>query len=56
MLPQQVCEKDLIVCNPIDQIGKDELGRMIIVDPDEDNPDEYLRQVAEALKQGGMRV
>ena len=42
------CEKDLIVCNPIDQIGKDELGRMIIVDPDEDNPDEYLRQVAEA--------
>ncbi|MAT85664.1 MAG: hypothetical protein CMA25_01750, partial [Euryarchaeota archaeon] len=49
------CEKDLIVCNPIDQIGKDELGRMIIVDPDEDNPDEYLRQVAEALKQGGMK-
>ena len=37
------------------QIGKKQIGKIIIVDPDDDNPEEFLRQVAEALQQGGMR-
>ncbi|MEC7589407.1 MAG: class II aldolase/adducin family protein [Candidatus Thermoplasmatota archaeon] len=49
------CEKDLVLMQPIDEIGKDSIGKVIIVDPDEENPREYLRQVAEALNQGGMR-
>ena len=49
------CEKDLIVVQPIDEIGKKQIGKIIIVDPDEDNPENFLRQVAEALTQGGMR-
>ena len=49
------CEKDLILLNPIDEIGKQHIGKIIIVDPDPDNPEDYLRQVAEALNQGGMR-
>ena len=49
------CEKDLVLVQPIDEIGKKHIGKIIIVDPDDDNPDEFLRQVAEALQQGGMR-
>ena len=49
------CEKDLVLMQPVDEIGKKHLGKIIIVDPDEENPDEFLRQVAEALQQGGMR-
>ncbi|HIF45735.1 MAG TPA: hypothetical protein EYQ73_02930 [Candidatus Poseidoniales archaeon] len=49
------CEKDLILCSPIDEIGKKMLGKIIIVDPDDENPDDFLRQTAEALKQGGGR-
>ena len=40
---------------PIDNLGKDNIGKVIIVDPDDENPREYLRQVAEALNLGGMR-
>ena len=49
------CEKDLVLMQPIDNLGKDNIGKVIIVDPDDENPREYLRQVAEALNQGGMR-
>ena len=49
------CEKDLILCSPIDEIGKSMLGKIVIVDPDEENPDDFLRQTAEALKQGGSK-
>ncbi|MEC7229313.1 MAG: class II aldolase/adducin family protein [Candidatus Thermoplasmatota archaeon] len=49
------CEKDLVLMQPIDEIGKNSIGKVIIVDPDDENPREYLRQVAEALNQGGMR-
>ena len=49
------CEKDLVLMQPIDEIGKEHIGKIIIVDPDPENPDEFLRQVAEALQQGGMR-
>ena len=49
------CEKDLILCSPIDEVGKKQLGKIIIVDPDYDNPDDFLRQTAEALKQGGSK-
>ena len=49
------CEKDLIVCSPIDEIGKKMLGKIVIVDPDDENPDDFLRQTAEALKQGGNK-
>jgi ribulose-5-phosphate 4-epimerase/fuculose-1-phosphate aldolase len=49
------CEKDLIVCTPIDHAGKKHIGKIIIVDPDDDNPEDFLRQTAEALKQGGMK-
>ena len=49
------CEKDLVLVQPIDGIGKEQIGKVIIVDPDEDNPDDFLRQIVEALKQGGMR-
>ena len=49
------CEKDLILCSPIDEIGKKMLGKIVIVDPDDDNPDDFLRQTAEALKQGGSK-
>mgnify|MGYP002815846976 CR=1 FL=1 len=49
------CEKDLVLVQPIDEIGKKHIGKIIIVDPDDENPEEFLRQVAEALQQGGMR-
>ena len=49
------CEKDLVVVSPIDEIGKRNIGKVVIVDPDDDNPDDFLRQVMEALQQGGMR-
>ena len=50
------CEKDLVLVKPIDEMGKKHIGSVVIVDPDEDDPAEYLRQVAEALQQGGMRA
>ena len=31
------------------------LGKIIIVDPDDENPEDFLRQTADALKQGGMK-
>ncbi|MGB1549733.1 MAG: class II aldolase/adducin family protein, partial [Candidatus Poseidoniaceae archaeon] len=49
------CEKDLILCSPIDEIGKKMLGKIIIVDPDDENPDDFLRQTADAIKQGGNK-
>ena len=50
------CEKDLIVLKPIDKEGINHLGNIVIVEPDADNPDEYLRHLAEALKQGNMKA
>lgn len=50
------CEKDLVLVKPVDVMGKRHIGSVVIVDPDEDDPAEYLRQVAEALQQGGMRA
>ena len=50
------CEKDLVLVKPIDEMGKKHIGSVVIVDPDADDPAEYLRQVAEALQQGGMRA
>ena len=50
------CEKDLVLVKPVDVMGKKHIGSVVIVDPDEDDPAEYLRQVAEALQQGGMRA
>ena len=49
------CEKDLILVQPIDVLGKEQIGKVVIVDPDDDAQEEFLRQVAEALQQGGMR-
>ena len=49
------CEKDLILVQPIDVLGKEHIGKVVIVDSDDDAQDEFLRQVAEALQQGGMR-
>ena len=49
------CEKDLIVLQPIDAIGKKHIGRIIIVEPDAEDEDAFLRQAVEALQQGGMR-
>jgi ribulose-5-phosphate 4-epimerase/fuculose-1-phosphate aldolase len=48
-------EKDRIVLQPIDHYGKENLGKAVIVDPDLEDMDEYLRQVAEALQQGNMK-
>ena len=48
-------EKDLVLVQPIDVIGKEQIGKVIIVDPDDDNLEDFLGQVLEALKQGGMR-
>ena len=49
------CEKDLILCSPIDEVGKKMLGKIVIVDTDDENPDDFLRQTAEALKMGGNK-
>jgi ribulose-5-phosphate 4-epimerase/fuculose-1-phosphate aldolase len=49
------CEKDLILCTPIDEVGKKLLGKIVIVDPDDENPDDFLRQTADALTQGGSK-
>ena len=49
------CEKDLILVQPIDVLGKEHIGKVVIVDLDDDEQEEFLRQVAEALQQGGMR-
>ena len=48
------CEKDLIIVQPIDVTGKEHIGKVVIVDPDGMDTD-FLRQVAEALNQGGLR-
>jgi L-fuculose-phosphate aldolase len=48
------CEKDLIIVQPIDVTGKEHIGKVVIVDPDGMDT-EFLRQVAEALNQGGLR-
>ena len=48
-------EKDLILVQPIDVLGKEHIGKVVIVDPDDDAQEEFLRQVAEALQQGGLR-
>ena len=48
------CEKDLIIVQPIDVTGKEHIGKVVIVDPDGMDTD-FLRQVAEALQQGGLR-
>ncbi len=48
-------EKDLVLVQPIDVTGKEQIGKVIIVDPDYDNLDNFLRQTVEALNQGGMR-
>lgn len=49
------CEKDLILVQPIDVLGREHIGKVVIVDSDDDEQEEFLRQVAEALQQGGMR-
>jgi ribulose-5-phosphate 4-epimerase/fuculose-1-phosphate aldolase len=49
------CEKDLVLVKPIDEIGKEQIGSVIIVDPDEEDPADFLKQITEALYQGGMR-
>ena len=49
------CEQDLVLLTPIDVMGKQHIGKIIVVDPDPEHPEEFLRQVAEALQQGGMR-
>ena len=49
------CEKDLILCSPIDEVGKKMLGKIVIVDTDDENPEDFLRQTAEALKMGGSK-
>jgi len=49
------CEQDLVLLTPLDTVGKQHIGKIIIVDPDPNHPEEFLRQVAEALQQGGMR-
>ncbi len=50
------CEKDLVLVQPIDAVGQKNLGKIIIVEPDDIDQDEYLRQLVEALQQGGMRA
>jgi ribulose-5-phosphate 4-epimerase/fuculose-1-phosphate aldolase len=50
------CEQDLVLVQPIDVVGKQNLGKIIIVEPDEEHPDEFLRQMVEALQQGGTRA
>ena len=53
--PRPCRAKDLIVLQPIDAIGKKHIGRIIIVEPDAEDEDAFLRQAVEALQQGGMR-
>ena len=45
----------MVLVKPIDVIGKEQIGSVIIVDPDEDDPADFLKQITEALYQGGMR-
>ena len=40
-------EKDLILVQPIDVLGKEHIGKVVIVDPDDDAQEEFLRQVAD---------
>jgi len=49
------CEKDLVVQQPLDELGKKHIGRIIIVDRDPEDPESFLRMAVEALQQGGMR-
>jgi len=49
------CEKDLVLVQPIDVLGKEQIGNVIIVDPDDGDPADFLKQITEALYQGGMR-
>jgi len=49
-------QKDLIVIEPKDINGQKVFGKALIIDPDYDNMDDYLRQLTEALKQGNGRI
>ena len=49
-------QKDLIVIEPKDMSGQRVFGKALIIDPDYDNIDDYLRQLTEALKQGNGRI
>ena len=37
---------------PVDEIGKQNFGKAIIVDPNYDNMDDFLRQITDAMHKG----
>ena len=48
--------KKLITMEPIDEIGKSNFGKAVIVDPNYDNMDDFLRQITDAMRQGNGKA
>lgn len=49
-------DKDLVVMEPVDAHGKESFGKAVIVDPDQNDMDEYLRQLTDAMRQGNGKA
>jgi len=49
-------DKKLIKMEPVDEIGKANFGKAVIVDPNYDNMDDFLRQITDALRQGNSKA
>ena len=49
-------DKKLINMEPVDEIGKQNFGKAIIVDPNYDNMDDFLRQITDAMRQGNGKA
>ena len=49
-------DKKLIKMEPVDEIGKQNFGKAIIVDPNYDNMDDFLRQITDAMRQGNGKA
>jgi L-fuculose-phosphate aldolase len=49
-------EPDLFLLKPIDYGGKEEFEKVVIVDPDYENMDDYLRQITEGIQQSSGSI
>ncbi|MBK00046.1 MAG: hypothetical protein CMB48_03590, partial [Euryarchaeota archaeon] len=49
-------DKKLIKMEPFDEIGKSNFGKAVIVDPNYDNMEDFLRQITDAMRQGNGKA
>jgi len=49
-------DKKLITMEPVDEIGKNNFGKAVILDPNYENMDDFLRQITDAMRQGNGKA